>query len=73
MVILNYMVWMGRCLVTYEASHLLQTVCDLELFLDVDVNDLHDRPERSGCIGKKGIGWKSTFAVSNCPHAARVI
>ena len=23
---------------------------------------------RSGCIGKKGIGWKSTFAVSQCPH-----
>ena len=23
---------------------------------------------RSGCIGKKGIGWKSTFAVSNTPH-----
>ena len=23
---------------------------------------------RAGCIGKKGIGWKSTFTVSQCPH-----
>eukprot|EP00435_Cladocopium_sp_Y103_P007182 s3744_g2.t1 len=30
--------------------------------------DVNASAKRSGCIGKKGIGWKSTFAVSNCPH-----
>eukprot|EP00913_Durusdinium_trenchii_P014536 g13636.t1 len=30
--------------------------------------DINASSKRSGCIGKKGIGWKSTFAVSNCPH-----
>ncbi|CAJ1377697.1 unnamed protein product [Effrenium voratum] len=30
--------------------------------------DINASLKKSGCIGKKGIGWKSTFAVSNTPH-----
>ncbi|CAE7699213.1 NOV [Symbiodinium microadriaticum] len=30
--------------------------------------DINASSKSSGCIGKKGIGWKSTFAVSQCPH-----
>ena len=58
---MNHMVW-------DVASSLPNLAHNLLLFVYVD----HDRPERSGCIGKKGIGWKSTFAVSNCPHVTRV-
>ena len=30
--------------------------------------DINASSKKGSCIGKKGIGWKSTFAVSDCPH-----
>eukprot|EP00931_Biecheleriopsis_adriatica_P032589 TRINITY_DN19008_c0_g1_i1.p1 TRINITY_DN19008_c0_g1~~TRINITY_DN19008_c0_g1_i1.p1 ORF type:complete len:1471 (-),score=337.13 TRINITY_DN19008_c0_g1_i1:128-4540(-) len=32
-----------------------------------DINASSKR-NKVGCLGRKGIGWKSTFAVSRCPH-----
>lgn len=54
-----------------EGHHFFMS-CNNEMGLrESDVSamcDINASSKKGCCIGKKGIGWKSTFAVSDCPH-----
>ncbi|CAE8650628.1 unnamed protein product, partial [Polarella glacialis] len=41
------------------------STADVAAMCDVNASSKKDK---AGCTGQKGIGWKSTFSVSDCPH-----